>query len=489
MIGILVICLIIIIFTLYNKSNKIEKFSFKFKNKKLKKQAKDEQEKAKKQETDWGTKTDDLNKGKGSKAKIDWGTKTKKQPDWKKIAEKFQKKVDKAVDKGSKSKTDEKKKDEKKKDEKKEDEKKKDKKKEDEKKKDEKKKEQTGINSCSNASNDKARKKMWDDHDDEGCKRLTSEGEQYCTERYIWDTNRGEYVYCQWDDDEGCKYKDTCVEGDSGDSSSSSEDESSDDEYECPNAPNDEARKKMYEDHDDKGCKRLTNEGDKCTKRYIWDTNRGEYVYCQWDDDECEYKDTCEEGDNGDSSSSSEDESSDDDDCPNAPNDEARKKMYEDHRDKGCKRLTNQGNKCTERYIWDTERNEYVYCQWDDDECIYKDTCDVEDDGNDGNDVISTSSNKKSTTQDCDYSNMMSTSDHNSLLNDAIMTEKSKERIACNQDISVDSPVCDTYTQVQYPNSYSAAQIMGSDYDIPGRISYAPCEHNKFIQQIGHAGH
>ena len=172
--------------------------------------------------------------------------------------------------------------------------------------------------------------------------------------------------------------------------------------------------------------------------------------------------------------------------------------MYEHHDDRGCSRLTSIGEKkCNERYIWDTARDEYVYCQWDDDKCEYKDTC------VDGGDSSSDNSSDRRTTssannptnnasykQSCDYSGMMTISDHNSSIADARRISSNKERIACEQDLSVNDPVCDTYTQIQYPNSYSASQIMGEDnYSTPGRVSYAPCGHNTYLQQLGHYKH
>jgi len=311
-------------------------------------------------------------------------------------------------------------------------------------------KSQYSIGSCSNAPNDEARTKMYEHHDDRGCSRLTSIGKKKCNERYIWDTDKGKYVYCKWKNNK-CEYKDTCVDGGDSSSDESSDEDSEDEGGACPNAPNDEARTKMYEHHDDRGCSRLTSIGKKkCNERYIWDTARDEYVYCQWDDDKCEYKDTC--GDGGDSSSDeSSDEESEDESSGDSSSDES---SDEDSEDEGG---DSSSDKSSDGRTTSSANN---------------------------------STNNASYKQSCDYSGMMTISDHNSSIADARRISSNKERIACEQDLSVNDPVCDTYTQIQYPNSYSASQIMGEDnYNTPGRVSYAPCGHNTYLQQLGHYKH
>ena len=71
--------------------------------------------------------------------------------------------------------------------------------------------------------------------------------------------------------------------------------------------------------------------------------------------------------------------------CPNAATYEAQDSYYEHHDDRGCDRLTSKGQqKCEERHIWDAEKGEWVYCEWDDGECVFADYCD--DGGDDGGD-------------------------------------------------------------------------------------------------------
>ena len=65
----------------------------------------------------------------------------------------------------------------------------------------------------------------------------------------------------------------------------------------CPNAATYEAQDSYYEHHDDRGCDRLTSKGQqKCEERHIWDAEKGEWVYCEWDGGECVFADYCDDG-------------------------------------------------------------------------------------------------------------------------------------------------------------------------------------------------
>ena len=68
---------------------------------------------------------------------------------------------------------------------------------------------------CPNATNSLAKEKYWEHHDDKGCDRLSSKGQEKCEQRHIYDKDKDTNVYCEWDDGE-CKYVGKC-HGDDGD--------------------------------------------------------------------------------------------------------------------------------------------------------------------------------------------------------------------------------------------------------------------------------
>ena len=147
---------------------------------------------------------------------------------------------------------------------------------------------------CPNAATSEAREKYWEHHDDRGCDRLTSKGQQKCEERHIYDVDQHTNVYCEWDDDK-CKFADVC----DGDAYDDAYDDGYDDGYDegdcsasdsvceaCPNASSNISR--LWEHDINMGCDRLTSKGQsKCESRYIKDVGGGDFVLCKWSGGKC----------------------------------------------------------------------------------------------------------------------------------------------------------------------------------------------------------